>query len=74
MSQQVPFPGHFNLFTGKLLFREITLSLYFAANDRKPNKRLKFSTEVQWKKWQERDLNPQPSEKCQLPYPLSYEA
>jgi hypothetical protein len=29
MSQQAPFPGHFNLFPGKLLCREITLLLYF---------------------------------------------
>jgi hypothetical protein len=31
MSQQVPFPGYFNLFPGKLLCREITLLLYFPA-------------------------------------------
>jgi hypothetical protein len=64
MSQQVPFPGHFNVFPGKLLCREITLllyfpakfstiltlSLYFPANDRKPTERLSFSTEIKWKK------------------------
>jgi hypothetical protein len=63
MSQQVPFPGHFNLFPGKLLCREITLllyflakfsrkftlSLFFPANERKPTD-LSFSTEIQWKK------------------------
>jgi hypothetical protein len=51
MSEQVPLPGHFYLFPGKLLCREITLllyfpakfsrkfilSLYFPANDRKNN-------------------------------------
>jgi hypothetical protein len=52
MSQQVPFSGHFNLFPRKLLSKKITLllcfpakftlSLYFYANDRKPNERLKF--------------------------------
>jgi hypothetical protein len=65
MSQQVPFPSHFNLFPGKLLCREITLllylpakfsrkftlSIYFPANDRKPTERLSFSTEIQWKKF-----------------------
>jgi hypothetical protein len=63
MSQQVPFPGLFNLFPGKLLCRKITLllyfpakfsrkftlSLYFPANDRKPPERLSFSIEIQWK-------------------------
>jgi hypothetical protein len=60
----VPFPGHFYLFPGKLLCREITsllycpenfsrkftLSLYFPANDKKPTERLSFSTEIQLKK------------------------
>jgi hypothetical protein len=64
MSQQVSFPGHFNVFPGKLLCREITLLLYFTekfsrklplflyfpANDRKPTERLNFSTEIQWNK------------------------
>jgi hypothetical protein len=64
MSQQVSFPGHFNVFPVKLLCREITLLLYFPAkfsrkftlslyspaNDRKPTERLRFSTEIQWKK------------------------
>jgi hypothetical protein len=64
MSQQVSFPGHFNVFPGKLLCKEITLllyvqakfsrkftlSLYFPANDRKSNERLSFLTEIQWKK------------------------
>jgi hypothetical protein len=63
MSQQGPFPGHFNLFPGKLFCREITLlihypakfsrkftlSLYFPANDKKPTEKLYFSTEIQWK-------------------------
>jgi hypothetical protein len=31
MSQQVPFPGHFILFPGKLLSRENTLLFYFPA-------------------------------------------
>ena len=77
MSQQEPFPGHFCLFPGQLLCREITLllyfpakfsreftlSLYFPANDRKPTERLSFSTELQWKKvWLVWGLNPQPSD------------
>jgi hypothetical protein len=61
MSQQVPFPGHLNIFLGKLLckgntlllyfhakiFRKFTFSLYFPANDRKPTERQSFSTEIQ---------------------------
>jgi hypothetical protein len=64
MSQQVSFPGHFNVFPGKLLCIEITLllyfpakfsrkftlSLYFPANGRKSTERQSFSTEIQWKK------------------------
>jgi hypothetical protein len=60
ISQQVPFPCHLYLFPGKLLFREITLILYFPAifsceftlslyypvNDRQLAERKIFSTEV----------------------------
>jgi hypothetical protein len=46
ISQQMPFPGHLSLFPGKLLCKEITLLLYFPANERKPTERLSFSTEI----------------------------
>jgi hypothetical protein len=72
MSQPVSFSGHFNVFPGKLLCREITLllyfpakfsrkstlSLYFPANDRKPTERLSFLTEIQWKKLSRVRLEP----------------
>jgi hypothetical protein len=89
MSQQVLFPVHFNLFPGKLLCREITLQLYFAAkfsrkftlslyfpaNNRKPTERLSFSAEIQWKKIGKGGISTlNLLIKCQLPYPLNYEA
>jgi hypothetical protein len=60
MSQQVPFLGHFYLFPGKFLLREINLllyfpatfsmeftwSIYFPANKRKPTERPSFSKEL----------------------------
>jgi hypothetical protein len=37
MSQEEPFPGHFNLFPGKLLCREIALLIYFPAKFSRKN-------------------------------------
>jgi hypothetical protein len=65
MSQQLPFPGHSYLFSGKLLFRKITLLLYFLekfsreftlsfnlpVNNKKPTERQRFSMEIQRQKF-----------------------